>query len=588
MKHIGFDDSTVLREFAKIAGGRNLLKKEAVLDEKQVKDAIISKLLYDTLATGFLNSMSSAKVIAERKMLKEELLNLSRDKNRLESIPLVQLVADIKKSSPSDAGTVDDVVRSIGGEELIKSVAPAPVEEPAEAPADDAGAPEPESPPEAERSRGLPPDVHLKPREDVEPSIPGMADDGAVRKSAAEKTMIDEAHPGGGTKTELTHSKTDENLVETVVEQQKKDLEVATSVPKGTYATLAQLADALDARGYADAADKVDAILHKEAALSRQQMEQGRAQSLNMATSQFVDNLVNRLEQSKSELPFGADFLNDAVAKIDKAKNYIAGLKGRPITQAQQLANAAMSQLDNAASALGIEQVMFFDFIPNAVDANVNRYLTMAGQYGQMLQQQPKQEEGGGEDKDGNGVPDAIQRPEEAKEESGKATTEKDQPKKKVNPALVAQRKKLQGLLGVDQSGDWDRPTVQALRALKKPDGSPVWAKGMRLGEVIRNVEEAKKGSATTRNEAEPGKDLSSAEKAVQTDQASEKLRDAGYNYFKEIYGPEQEITPEMTKDINSLLAGAKKYRDLTNEKGFEGAKQIMLRELGKRWNPNK
>lgn len=129
--------------------------------------------------------------------------------------------------------------------------------------------------------RGLQPDVPLPPREDEEPSIPGMnaddklecgcepggcADDAdhkcdcpdkcdckSAKKTAAAseklydvsgetgEQLVDKAHPGGGTKTELTHSKTDENLVETIVEQQKKDVEVAHSAPKGTYAALRDL-----------------------------------------------------------------------------------------------------------------------------------------------------------------------------------------------------------------------------------------------------------------------------------------------------------------------------------------------------------
>lgn len=76
--------------------------------------------------------------------------------------------------------------------------------------------------------------------------------------------LVEKAHPGGGTKTELTHSKTDENLVETIVEQQEKDVEVAKSVPKGTYAALVNLADRLDKMGYYKAANKVDSILKKK------------------------------------------------------------------------------------------------------------------------------------------------------------------------------------------------------------------------------------------------------------------------------------------------------------------------------------
>lgn len=62
--------------------------------------------------------------------------------------------------------------------------------------------------------------------------------------------LIDSAHPGGGTRTELSHSKTNENLVETIVEQQKRDVEVAKSVPKGTYAALVKLHNQLNKMGH--------------------------------------------------------------------------------------------------------------------------------------------------------------------------------------------------------------------------------------------------------------------------------------------------------------------------------------------------
>ncbi|HEC63743.1 MAG TPA: hypothetical protein ENI23_00450 [bacterium] len=62
--------------------------------------------------------------------------------------------------------------------------------------------------------------------------------------------LIESAHPGGGTRTELTHSKTEENLIETIVEQQKRDIEVARSIPKGTYAALISLYDVLNKMGH--------------------------------------------------------------------------------------------------------------------------------------------------------------------------------------------------------------------------------------------------------------------------------------------------------------------------------------------------
>jgi len=109
-----------------------------------------------------------------------------------------------------------------------------------------------------------------------------------------------------------------------------------------------------------------------------------------MATNQFVDNLVRLLEQSKGKLPTGADAISGGLAsqRIDKAKNYVASLKGRSIQEAYGKAGAAISQLDNAYSAMGITQVIFRDYIAQAVDNNVNRHLNMAGQYGQMLKSQ--------------------------------------------------------------------------------------------------------------------------------------------------------------------------------------------------------
>lgn len=73
--------------------------------------------------------------------------------------------------------------------------------------------------------------------------------------------LVEKAHPGGGTKTELTHSKTDENLVETIVEQQKRDIDVVNKMPKGTYAALVGLADRLDKLGLYTEASEVDNML---------------------------------------------------------------------------------------------------------------------------------------------------------------------------------------------------------------------------------------------------------------------------------------------------------------------------------------
>lgn len=131
----------------------------------------------------------------------------------------------------------------------------------------------------AEKKKPLPPDVKLGPKK--EPIPPPWADDGKtaesnvdMQKEAKEEggkyydvtgetgeQLVEKAHPGGGTKTELTHSKTDENLVETIVEQQKKDLEVAQSVPKGTYAMLVELYRKLHKMGHIEKLDELKSII---------------------------------------------------------------------------------------------------------------------------------------------------------------------------------------------------------------------------------------------------------------------------------------------------------------------------------------
>lgn len=100
------------------------------------------------------------------------------------------------------------------------------------------------------------------------PMIPTAMDKTAEDYKVTSETgeeLVEKAHPGGGTKTELTHSKTDENLVETIVEQQEADKEVAMSVPTGTYAALRSLKEKLEKMGKKSQANKVQKMMDKVA-----------------------------------------------------------------------------------------------------------------------------------------------------------------------------------------------------------------------------------------------------------------------------------------------------------------------------------
>jgi hypothetical protein len=61
--------------------------------------------------------------------------------------------------------------------------------------------------------------------------------------------LVETAHPGGGTKTEVG-SKTTENLVETIVEQQEADIAAVNKKPTGAYAMINSLYNELSKMGY--------------------------------------------------------------------------------------------------------------------------------------------------------------------------------------------------------------------------------------------------------------------------------------------------------------------------------------------------
>lgn len=197
--------------------------------------------------------------------------------------------------------------------------------------------------------------------EDMTKSAKGGSDLYDVTDETGEQ-LVEKAHPGGGTKTELTHSKTDENLVETIVEQQKKDLEVAKSVPKGTYATLVNLyaqlhkmgqtdslkelkdiivsiatpedvieytlvslADRLDSAGYRCASDRVDSLLKKKVTAAGNFAEEAKA-----AKKDFLDRLSRVVPR------------NNAVGKY----------KDQAVLEAQRLDTSSVRSVLDGISAL--------------------------------------------------------------------------------------------------------------------------------------------------------------------------------------------------------------------------------------------
>lgn len=245
MKHIGFDQSTVLNEFARIAHEKGFIK---VAEEGKP----------ETKGPG-------PQPKEEQKMLEPEVKTKKPDLAKEFDKVLVRYPG-IKKyyaGGPAtkrlitelESGAMKDILRRIGGvlsplvseysklrEVIVEGLRGAKVPE--------------------QRIKQIAPEATRRVTEEQELPKVSSKKDAAIHEDKkydvfdeTGEDLVDIAHPGGGTKTELSHSKTDENLVETIVEQQERDKEVAMSVPKGTYAALVKLYNQLNKMGYKDHLD---------------------------------------------------------------------------------------------------------------------------------------------------------------------------------------------------------------------------------------------------------------------------------------------------------------------------------------------
>ena len=252
MKHIGFDQSTVLNEFARIAHEKGLIKKAEIeigdFGEEAPKPGAKP-------ATPNLDKLLAGQAVELEKYWPEVSPYFQY---------MFQQAGSHENFLKQSKGAVDTIKRALFA--YFKSVNDPKGLEFYYKQLDTMFRPTgPKEPGQLER-----PNIVMSP----------MADDGEVTASASDENvktadekkydvtgetgeqLVNDAHPGGGTKTELTHSKTDENLVETIVEQQKKDVEVAHSVPKGTYAALVDLYNKLHKMGHKDRLNGLAKTIH--------------------------------------------------------------------------------------------------------------------------------------------------------------------------------------------------------------------------------------------------------------------------------------------------------------------------------------
>lgn len=305
MKHISFDESTVMNELVKIASEKGLVKtaqpddmmdfmtqpsKPATpnLDKllkggpQAVADVDPSTMMNE--AYSYLNHVYKSEFGGDPSKIKEFAAKVTPD---------VQKLKQYFYSVAKQTGDPRQLKHYMA--QLDKMLTPAPganvitpgLEGPGGSPADDKDDEDDKEAPCGCEVGGCPPDAdHDCPCPKDCPCKAGKKDkkdkDDSKKKKAAKdrpdsskfydvtgetgEQLVDKAHPGGGTKTELTHSKTDENLVETIVEQQEKDVEVARSVPKGTYAMLKSLYTQLSKMGHGERLNDLRKVMYSVAA----------------------------------------------------------------------------------------------------------------------------------------------------------------------------------------------------------------------------------------------------------------------------------------------------------------------------------
>lgn len=244
MKHIGFDESTVLREFAKIASEKGLIKQASEEDDAQMGGGPRAPLMAMRNALRQRKNPMAAGVNA----LNDYYAGLKKARN-----------PRAEKLAQRAGALMVDFLKTPGFKNMVGARTPEQAQQLNAAVANFEKEIQKIWTPETGVAR---PVVSSVENENVK-----MADEKHYDVTGETgEDLVEKAHPGGGTETELTHSKNVDNLVETIVEQQKKNIEIVNKMPKGTYAALLNLADRLDKMGYVKAADRVDKMLKKKTA----------------------------------------------------------------------------------------------------------------------------------------------------------------------------------------------------------------------------------------------------------------------------------------------------------------------------------
>ena len=274
MRNISFDDSLVLTEYARIAHEKGLIKTaEQLTPGAQQTQAPADKAQHDkALVDKFKDFVAKnpGQAANDELMPKEQWL-VALDASDLDAATKKQFADTLT----GIMGVLPDFQKKV---DTMKTQKP-------------------------ELYKALEPKVQLALSRKISSRTEGLKVEAVEVYDVSGETgkdLVDSAHPGN-MHTEITHDKKNDGaLVETIVEQQEADIQVAHSVPKGTYAalmglrdrlsklghvevvaeldkaielvatpqdvlkyTLVSLANELDARGFVEIANKVDALTKK-------------------------------------------------------------------------------------------------------------------------------------------------------------------------------------------------------------------------------------------------------------------------------------------------------------------------------------
>ena len=296
MRHIKFEESTIMRELARIAQEQGLIKTAEVeipsTKPEPVQpgtdpefNRILSKYPdVNAVYKGAFQNVDGAKLFDSLKLFTNELaVELPKVVRSRLMQPLVQNVRKFYagKLKPQDQSRIENVLMTAmasADEDVVKTA------------------------------------------------------DGKLYELFSEtgEDLVEKAHPGGGTETELTHSKTKENLVETIVEQQEKDIEVAQKAPNGTYATLIELYSKLSKLGFES---KLDVLKN---AISTVASPEVVLEHTLLVLSDELDRLgytkhadfVDGLLKKKAENPRAKQFLDALNTNIAELKQYESWSEG--------------------------------------------------------------------------------------------------------------------------------------------------------------------------------------------------------------------------------------------------------------------